>query len=183
VNRLVALLVCLAVSGCVPWNEIHGPTVGAGIVYREDRGVSPQLTAGYSGERYLSWAGYAGDVQVGVEPWRKTVGATALVHGSFLFWKLGLGPTVEWSPGGFTWGLAISASARVALGARSTCGPQTNPGGCLGMGDTVYPSYLPRLHYVASFLRNGDIPMSIGADLLVSSYWLRHREARPANDP
>jgi hypothetical protein len=167
VNRLAALLVCLAVTGCVPWNEIHGPTAGAGVVYREDRGFSPQITAGYAGERYRAWFGYSADAQIAVEPWRKTVTATTLLSGSFIFWKLGLGPTVQWSPDGTTWGIMFSAGARISLGAKSTCGPETNEGGCLGEDDTVYPDQLPRVHYQGSLLRDGTASMSFGADLII----------------
>lgn len=180
-SRCLLVSLCLAASACVPWNEIHGPTTGAAVVYQPDRGVSPQMTVGYGYERYRAWFGYGADAQVAVEPWRRRVTATALLRGSLIFWEAAVGPSVSWSPDGTSYGIAISTGARLSLGAKSNC---ADNGGspCLDEDDTVYPSYLPRVHYAATFLRGDEPLMAFGADVIVSSYWLRHREARPADD-
>lgn len=162
------LLIVSLVTGCVPWNEIHGPTVGAGVVYQKDRGLSPQLTAGYAYERFKSWYGYGADAQVGVEPWRRRVSFTPRVIGSFLFFELGVGPTLSWQPGDLTFGFAISGGGRVKLGARNTCmnAVAPAPAPCIGENDTVPFDYLPRLDYTASFLRDDTVPMSFGGNLV-----------------
>ena len=185
-SRLPALLVCLAVTGCSPWNHISGPTVGARVVYQEDRGVSPEIDAGYAFERYEGFHGYGGDARVGWEPWRNRVSATALARGSLAFWEVGIGPTVSWSPDGMTYGLTFTASIRLAQPAPGTCGrpkgPDGAPSNCLGPSDTVYPRYVPRLHFDSSFLRDRTIPMAFGADVILSTYFLRHGKKRPTDD-
>jgi hypothetical protein len=161
------LLLTLLLGACVPWNEIHGPTVGAGVVYEEHRGFSPQLTAGYAYERFKSWYGYGADARVAVEPWRHRVTFTPRILGSFLFWELGVGPTASWAPGDLTFGFAISAGARLKLGAPNTCmNARPENGDCLGEDDTVPVEWLPRLRVDGGFLADHTFPMSFGGDVI-----------------
>jgi hypothetical protein len=173
------LLGTLGLTACVPWNEIHGPLLGGGLVYQAGRGFSPQLTTGYGYERYRGWYGYGADVQVTVEPWRRRLSVTPLLRGRLIWFSMAAGPTVVWSPEGTTVGLVVESGAMVALGAGSTCEEDLDPPGCLDEDDTVYPTHLPRLHYRGVWLRGAPSRLQFGADLLLSQYWLRHGERQP----
>lgn len=166
------LLLCCLAAGCVPWNHVQGPTVGGGIVYEQDRGVSPQLTAGYAYERYKSWYGYAGDAQIGWEPWRERVTATALARGSILFWEIGVGPAATWSPDGSSVGITFQGGPRIALGARNTCMLYGGGSGCIGEDDTVQKSYLPRVHGGFVWTHDGTFTFPITGDLVIGQQHL-----------
>jgi hypothetical protein len=175
---MLAVIAAACASACTPWQKIDGPMAGGGFVWDEDRGFTPQATVGYSYETYDAWYGHGFDGQLTVEPWRRRVSVTPLVRGRFIFWSAAIGPTASWSPEGASFGLVIDLGAMIALGRGSDCLNHSGPS-CIGPDDTFYPVYLPRLTYRGIFATDDQTRMQVGADMLLSRYWLTHGEQRP----
>jgi hypothetical protein len=172
-------LLCLLLIGCAPWNEIAGPTIGAGVTYHEGRGWTPQINAGYAFERFRFPAGYGAEAHLAVEPWTRSASLAVLGYGRAPFVGAGAGPVLALDAGRLRFGLAVAVTVLIALGEPSTCTDEGSAPDCLGADSTVYPAYLPRLRFGGLLLFGGAPDLSIGADVVVSGTYLRTGERKP----
>ena len=163
--RRLAVLAGLLLAGCTTVTAtIHGPRFGAGIDLDHNLDVSPRLEVGYT---YLSYRDAAGWLAGGGTSYSPLTGWTQLWAevGAWLFpllplyqmpltFRLGAAFHPDWEPT-----LAVSFGVGGVLYKPPTsCNPPLEgpwegcPPGVWRSTDTVYPDWVPQVHYLATVL-------------------------------